>query len=174
MTVNTKCLKNISINWDFVESIIYKSYEGLLRKSGEPMSQHSINVGRTLRKRKYDSLTVFGGYCHDLWEDTSMNLDDIESFAFNVFNDVEIASIAKQLVKEVSYQPDEYKLEKKKRKEVASARWIITPNQRVAPIKIADIEDNMKDVSKVNKNFENNYREWSEPLYEALKVKIQE
>jgi guanosine-3',5'-bis(diphosphate) 3'-pyrophosphohydrolase len=66
-------------------SLLQKAYEFSLqahrnqrRYSGEPYLEHVINVAAILADLKMDSTTIIAGILHDVVEDTSINLAEIE------------------------------------------------------------------------------------------------
>ena len=57
-----------------------KAHLGQVRKSepDKPMILHPLNVGNILASYGYDDLVVAAGYLHDVVEDTSYTLENIE------------------------------------------------------------------------------------------------
>ena len=58
--------------------IAQKAHEGQKRKSGELYIQHPLNVALTLAKMNLDIETITASLLHDVAEDTSYNLNNIE------------------------------------------------------------------------------------------------
>jgi (p)ppGpp synthase/HD superfamily hydrolase len=155
----------------FIEEWLTAAFAGLRRKSGGPMADHSIRVGRALQAAGEDDITVFGGYFHDAIEDLKdrgVTQATVHDLALKLFDNAITADEAAALVVECSYADAEYTLPKLERKAAACARWVATPNQRVASVKIADVRDNKATASQVAPPFEANYLAWAEPLRLAL------
>ena len=55
-----------------------KAHEGQVRSSGDPYISHPIAVAVILVGLGMDSVTIIGGLLHDVVEDTSVTLEDIE------------------------------------------------------------------------------------------------
>ena len=55
-----------------------KAHEGQMRSSGDPYISHPIEVAIILVGLGMDSDTIIGGLLHDVVEDTSVTLEDIE------------------------------------------------------------------------------------------------
>jgi (p)ppGpp synthase/HD superfamily hydrolase len=154
--------------WRMLEAWLEEVFAGLERKSGGPMVVHSVRVGRALRTAGHDELTVFGGYCHDVLEDTRATAAELHAVAASLLADPRDAHRAVALVVECSYAAHEEALPWKARKDAASARWAATRDPRVAHVKLADIDDNRGDAEAVSARFARSYRGWADPLYEAL------
>ncbi len=158
--------------WHEVESFIQNAYKGRTRKNGEPMANHSLRIGRALATAGYDAITVFGGYGHDLLEDTSITEEELLIFANVIFRDAGEAEAAVLLVKECSYSKDEYLLSKPDRKAAACARWIASADQRVHAVKSADVDDNEVTAPSVSEIFYREYMSWAGPLRRTLRESL--
>lgn len=132
------------------------------------MIDHSIRVGRALLADGRDAITVFGGYCHDVIEDTEESKSNVLAFARTFFLDRQMALVAADLVEECSYTEEEYELPKLERKKAAVGRWSSTNDIRVAYVKMADVEDNRADCVRVSSDFKETYLSWAQPLHDNL------
>ena len=56
-----------------------KAHEGQMRASGEPFVNHCVEVARILAELHLDSMTVASGLIHDVIEDTSVTVEDVEA-----------------------------------------------------------------------------------------------
>jgi len=56
----------------------YKAHDGVARKSGEPYIVHPLEVTTILAKMHLDGETIAAGLLHDVIEDTSLTLGDLE------------------------------------------------------------------------------------------------
>jgi (p)ppGpp synthase/HD superfamily hydrolase len=145
---------------------------GLERKSSGPLAAHSIRMGRTARAAGKDDVTVFGCYGHDVLEDTSITHAELMAEALTIFSECQEteALAAVKLCVECCYTEEEYKMERKRRKAVASVRWIGSSDPRVWDVKLFDIQDNRADV--VSAEFTREYRSWTDPLHDGLMANV--
>ncbi len=125
---------------------------GLQRKSSGPMAAHSIRMGRAARAAGRDDVTVFGCYGHDVLEDTPVSDAELLLQALAVFSEHRRAEAATAVALCVacSYSAEEYAMERKHRKAAATARWIGSDDPRVWDVKIFDIDDNRRMLSRRN------------------------
>jgi GTP pyrophosphokinase len=56
-----------------------KAHEGQVRASGEPYVNHCVEVARILAELHLDSMTVASGLIHDVIEDTSVTVEEVEA-----------------------------------------------------------------------------------------------
>lgn len=159
------------MDWEAVENRVRDIFGSRTSKSGTPMVNHSLDVGRRLRNAGHDRVTVFGGYFHDAWEDTQAELPGLLELFLEFLPPLEAVQVV-TLVAKCSYQPEEYRLPKPECKKAAILRWVGDTEIRVAYIKIADVDSNDTTADSVpTEGFADNYRAWAYPFRQALREK---
>lgn len=131
--------KRIRSAYEFAE----KSHRNQLRKSGEPYIQHPLEAALTLTKVKVDETTIMGEILHDVPEDTTATLQEIE----DLFGS-EIAYLVNGVTKisKVQYKDnmEEHQIESLRKMFLVMARDL-----RVVLIKLADRLHNMETLDAV-------------------------
>ena len=163
---------NMEPDWNSLEAWLHRTFDGMARRNGTPMVGHSIRVGRLVQQAGGDRIAVFGGYCHDVLEDTQVRQDGLLSIAARVLDDPVLAQQAVMLVQACSYSEQECALARADRKRAACARWSGTDDSRVHLVKLCDISDNRADAASVSSHFEQEYLAWALPLFERLAQKL--
>ena len=113
------------------------AHAGQVRRSGEPFVSHCVEVARILADLQLDSITVAGGLLHDVVEDTSITVEDVE----REFGP-EVAQIVNGLTKIASLP-----LSSREERQVENYRKLllsIAKDARVILIKLADRLHNMR------------------------------
>ena len=132
MKYNAEEIERVLKAYEFAE----ENHRGQFRKSGEPYISHPLAVTYTLAKMKADGDTLIAGLLHDIVEDTSVTLDEVE----NMFNkDVRI------LVDGVTKISSLDNTSKKEKKDINTRKIIngLTEDVRIIIIKLADRLHNM-------------------------------
>jgi GTP pyrophosphokinase len=114
-----------------------KAHEGQKRLSGDKYVSHCVEVAKILVDLQLDSITVASGLIHDVVEDTSITIDDIEA-EFGK----EVAGIVDGLTK-IGHLP----LNSSQERQVENYRKLllsIAKDARVILIKLADRLHNMR------------------------------
>jgi len=124
-------------------SFAEKAHEGQLRRSGEPYITHSLHVAKILSEIGMDTTTIIAGLLHDVPEDTSVPLSEIES-RFGVDVAYLVDGITKLGKIKLRGSHEEYFLENLRKMFLAMAKDI-----RVVIIKLADRLHNMRTLEHV-------------------------
>ncbi|HEX2778237.1 MAG TPA: HD domain-containing protein, partial [Gemmatimonadaceae bacterium] len=114
-----------------------RAHAGQTRKSGEPFVSHCVEVAKILAELQLDTVTVASGLIHDVVEDTSVTVEDVEREFGR-----EIASIVDGLTKIASlpFGSSQERQVENYRKLLLS----IAKDARVILIKLADRLHNMR------------------------------
>ena len=114
-----------------------RAHSGQTRKSGEPYVSHCVEVAKILAELQLDTVTVASGLIHDVVEDTSITVEDVE----REFGK-EVASIVDGLTKIASlpFGSSQERQVENYRKLLLS----IAKDARVILIKLADRLHNMR------------------------------
>ena len=90
--LNQEFLKSVSENYPKSKEKIIKAYKyadeahkDIKRKSGEPYIIHPVAVAQILIDNDMDSATIVAGLLHDVVEDTSITLEEIEKDYMSLF-----------------------------------------------------------------------------------------
>jgi hypothetical protein len=169
--------------WSGLEAWLQRAFAGQMRKHGlEAVAWHSIRIGRRLRNDGADSITVFGGYAHDVMEDVrefkaaapQVRREMLMPVAMAALGDRGRAEEGVLLAEACTYSHAEYALPKAERKAVACARWLASGDIRLLLVKRADVEDNRTDCARVSPQFEADYLSWAAPFHAGLCQRIAE
>ncbi len=127
--INTKILQTA---FEFAN----EAHQGQVRKNGEPYIKHPLHTAYTLAEMKADLATVTAGILHDVPEDTSRTLEEIEE-KFGT----EVANLVKGITKlgKIKYRGVERYRENLKKMFLA-----ITDDLRVIFIKFSDRLNNLR------------------------------
>ena len=115
-----------------------KAHEGQLRRSGEPYITHSLHVTKILAEIGMDTTTLIAGLLHDVPEDTTVTLEEIEN-RFGPDITYLVDGITKLGKIKLRGSHEEYFLENLRKMFLAMAEDI-----RVVIIKLADRLHNMR------------------------------
>jgi GTP pyrophosphokinase len=131
MDINSKLNRELIVKTvDFVA----EAHKGQLRKSGEPYIKHPIAVAKTLAELKMDSAVIAAGLLHDVVEDTSHSIKEIqETFG------AEIAEMVDGLTKIADIQKGIDRTAKTFKKFLTN----ISKHPQIIAIKLADRLNNM-------------------------------
>ena len=114
-----------------------RAHEGQRRMSGEPYLTHCVETARILAERRLDSVTIASGLLHDIVEDTSLSLDQVEQ-EFGPEMAVIVDGVTN--ISEMSFEsPEQEQMEKYRKMLLSMAKDV-----RVILIKLADRLHNMR------------------------------
>jgi GTP pyrophosphokinase len=151
--VTTSLLREIIPGWSFGEGaharldeeLLVRAYRfseeahrGQTRNSGEPYVNHCIEVAKILADLQLDSTTVASGLIHDVVEDTSVELEDVE----REFGK-EIAAIVDGLTK-IAKLPNSGSNQDRQVESYRKLLLSIAKDARVIIVKLADRLHNMR------------------------------
>ena len=151
--MTTSLLREIIPGWSFGEGaharldeeLLVRAYRfseeahrGQTRNSGEPYVIHCIEVAKILADLQLDSTTVASGLIHDVVEDTSVELDDVE----REFGK-EIAAIVDGLTK-IAKLPNSGSNQDRQVESYRKLLLSIAKDARVIIVKLADRLHNMR------------------------------
>jgi GTP pyrophosphokinase len=124
--VDTSYVEMIRLAYDFAKN----AHEGQFRKSGEPYIIHPLNAAYILAKMKIDQLIIIATLLHDVPEDTTVTIEEIEKNFGS-----EVASMIRGVTKlgKLKYRGVERYIENLRKMFVAMAEDV-----RVMIIKFAD------------------------------------
>lgn len=119
---------------DAAMRLVLASFEGKYRFGEEvPMAMHSIRVGSQLSRLGGDPTTVLGGFCHDLLEDTNVDMQLLtELFGCDVANLVKACSLNARIYNANHLKGNQDLI-----------RRVIKHGNRAIAIKVVDITDNL-------------------------------
>lgn len=114
-----------------------REHRGQVRKSGEPYLVHPLEVANILAELKLDPICVATGLLHDIVEDTSTSVQDIEDY----FGE-EIAHLVEGLTKISKLDHSSY--EERQALSVRKMLLAMVDDVRVVLVKLADRLHNMR------------------------------
>ena len=115
-----------------------QAHRGQLRNSGDPYITHSVEVAKILADLQLDSITVASGLLHDVIEDTSLTLADVDA-EFGK----EIAAIVDGLTK-IAKLPTGGSTQERQVESYRKLLLSIAKDARVIIVKLADRLHNMR------------------------------
>lgn len=166
--------------WDELELWLTRSFAGALRKNGREMVMHSLRIGRAIHNAGEPHEVIFGGYCHDVFEDIGcyrsasplMRRSMIRPVARRILKSAAIAERGVDIVEACTHTDEEYAMPKTMRKAAATARWLSCGDRGVQTVKVFDCRDNLADFDGVPGDAEKDYRAWACPLLDGLEAAL--
>ncbi|HEX6941648.1 MAG TPA: HD domain-containing protein, partial [Gemmatimonadaceae bacterium] len=137
------------------------AHEGQFRRNGDPFVTHCVEVARILADLQLDSITVAAGLIHDVVEDTSVTIEQVEK-EFGV----EIMQIVDGLTK-IGVLP----LHSTEERQVENYRKLlvsIAKDARVIIIKLADRLHNMRTLDSLTEDKQRRIALETRDLYAPL------
>ncbi|MDH5408577.1 MAG: GTP diphosphokinase [Gammaproteobacteria bacterium] len=127
--------------WQAVK-LARSAHEGQLRASGEPYLNHAIAVADILVQLRMDSSAITAAILHDVVEDSSISLEDIEQqFGHDVAQLVD--GVTKMRIIDLGARPDDHK-ENLQAESLRKLLLAMAEDVRVVLIKLADRLHNMR------------------------------
>jgi GTP diphosphokinase / guanosine-3',5'-bis(diphosphate) 3'-diphosphatase len=139
-----------------------KAHRGQVRNSGEPYITHSVEVAKILAGLQLDSVTVACGLLHDVVEDTSFAIADVE----REFGK-EIASIVDGLTK-IAKLPSGGSTQDRQVESYRKLLLSIAKEARVIVVKLADRLHNMRTLDYLSEDKRRRIAQETRDLYAPL------
>ncbi len=145
------------------KELVTKRIPGTRKGSLEPAYEHSIRVSQTLERLGFNADIVLAGMLHDIIEDGSTSLQELETMGCNtnVLHLIDLSSHAMNTLVQTN-------LDKDKRWALMVARLETTNNPDAWAVKLADLLDNLRGSSSLKPDRQAVFLEVKAPTYLRL------
>jgi (p)ppGpp synthase/HD superfamily hydrolase len=151
--------------FDFVE---HKHKEQKRKYTGEPYTTHLLSVAEIVSK--YDESCIEIAMCHDLFEDTNCNFDELYKkmveIGFERHYSYDVCKCVTELTDVFTHEDFPY-LNRAKRKE-NEAKRLGKISERSQTVKYADLIDNTSSIVKHDKEFAKTYLKEKKRIIELM------
>jgi guanosine-3',5'-bis(diphosphate) 3'-pyrophosphohydrolase len=141
-----------------------KAHENQKRKSGEPYSNHVLEVAEILSSWNMDEVTIASGLLHDVVEDTKITLDEIKK----EFGE-EVAFLVDGVSKLGKFK---YRGVKQKAENMRKLILALSEDLRVILIKLADRLHNMRTLNYLPKEKQKRIALETDEIYASIAYRL--
>ena len=144
--------------WQKASALVQERIKGHRKGTNRPAYMHSIHVAEALRKQGYSDEVCLAGLLHDIVEDGGVSLNDLSEMGFS-----------ERIVELVSLCTHNGSIKNRDARWVKMIARLIDANDAEAwAIKLADIEDNLKDSDSMKPDRAKFLREVKAPLLKSV------
>lgn len=144
--------------WQKARALVQERIKGHRKGTDRPAYMHSVAVSEALRAKGYADEVCLAGLLHDIVEDGGVSLNDLIQMGFSA-----------RVVELVSLCTHDASIKNRDARWVKMMARLVDANDAEAwAIKLADIEDNLKDCGSMSPDRAKFLREVKWPLLQAV------
>lgn len=151
-------MKNTQELFTIARALVQERIQGHRKGSDRPAFMHSVAVSEALRSKGYGDEVCLAGLLHDIVEDGGVSLDELSAMGFS-----------ERVVRLVSLCTHDASIANRDARWVKMmARLVDAADPEAWAIKLADIEDNLRDCDSMSPDRARFLREVKWPLLRRL------